>query len=777
MNAFFSWILQRKILVIIASLVIIAIAASGARLLVFKSDYRVFFGDDNPQLLAFERMQKTFSKSDNVLFILAPKNGKVFTPEALAVIEQLTEASWQLPYSTRVDSITNFQYTYAEEDDMIVEDLVTDATSLTAGDIDRIRQIATQEPLLANRLISPSGHVAAVNVTITLPGKNLVEEVPEVVIAARKISDELLAKNPDMDIYLSGLVMMNNTFSEAALKDSSTLIPLMFIVVMVFIGVLIRTFSGTFATLIIIITSITGAMGIAGWSGLYLTGPSSAAPTIILTLAVADCVHILTTLYHEMRQGSSKLEAIKESLHINFNPVVLTSVTTAIGFLTLNFSDSPPFADLGNIVATGVMLACVLALTLFPAMLMLLPLRVRVKQTSASSFMDRFSERVIANRRFLLWFCAALVVATVSQIPRNELNDNFVEYFDKSVPFRVAADFSDQNLAGLALMEFELNSGESGGINNPEFLQTAESFAEWLKQQPETVHVDSLTYIMKRLNKNMHADDKEFYRLPGSRELAAQYLLLYEMSLPYGLDLNNQINVQKSAIRITATYHNLSSTQMLDVETRIGHWLDENAKEITATTSSPSLMFSHIGQRNIKSMLIGTLVALVLISVLLGFALKSVKYGLLSLIPNIAPACIAFGIWGMSVGQVGLALSVVSGMTLGIVVDDTVHFLSKYLHARRDKGADPTAAVKYAFNSVGKALFITTFVLTAGFLVLAQSSFKFNGDMGLLTAITIVIALVMDFLLLPSLLLLLDKNSDSSESTIASTTAIKNKAF
>ena len=158
-------------------------------------------------------------------------------------------------------------------------------------------------------------------------------------------------------------------------------------------------------------------------------------------------------------------------------------------------------------------------------------------------------------------------------------------------------------------------------------------------------------------------------------------------------------------------------------------------------------------------MLIGISFALILISALLGVALRSVRYGLISLLPNLAPAAMGFGIWYFIDGQVGLALSVVAGMTLGIVVDDTVHFLSKYRHARIDKGKNAEEAVHYAFASVGRALWITTLVLVAGFLVLAQSSFKINADMGLLTAITILIALVVDFLFLPPLLMKLDQTA------------------
>jgi len=261
----------------------------------------------------------------------------------------------------------------------------------------------------------------------------------------------------------------------------------------------------------------------------------------------------------------------------------------------------------------------------------------------------------------------------------------------------------------------------------------------------------------------MHGDDPTWYKLPDNQELAAQYLLLYEMSLPYGLDLNNQLNVDKSSTRVVVTLKNQTSNEQLIIEERITAWFVENAPQYKATLASPTLMFAHIGQRNIISMITGTIIALLLISLVLGFALRSVRFGLISLLPNILPATVAFGVWGLLVGQIGLGLSIVASMTLGIVVDDTVHFLSKYLHARRNKGADTRAAVQYAFSSVGRALWITTFVLVCGFMVLAQSTFKVNAEMGLMTAITILIALIVDFLFLPPLLMMLDNEKNSKD--------------
>lgn len=760
----FNFVLKRPLIALLIGIALIVTAAAGAQKLVFKSDYRVFFGPENPQLQAFEAMQKVYTKSDNVAFVIAPDNKTIFSQEHLEAIQKITEASWQVPYSTRVDSITNYQYSHAEEDDLIVEDLVYEPRSLDQSQLDEAKVIAIGDPLIEKRLISSLGHVAVVNVTLQLPGINPVEEVPAVANKVREIRAQVEQENPGLDIMLSGVAMMNTSFAEATLEDNATLVPAMFLVVVITIGLMLRTITGTFATVVVVISSIVATMGLAGWMGFYLTGPSASAPTIILTLAVADCIHILTTMFYEMRHGVKKKQAMLDSLRINLKPIFLTSATTAIGFLAMNFSDSPPFRDLGNMVAMGVMLAFAFSITIFPALLMLLPLRVKQKEEGDKDMMLGLSAFVIKNRRVLLPAMTVVLIAISIFVPKNELNDDFVKYFDESVEFRQATDFMQDNLSGLTTIELSIDSGVTSGINNPAFLQVVEDFSNWMREQPETDHVNTITDIIKRLNKNMHGDDTAWYKLPDNQELAAQYLLLYEMSLPYGLDLNNQLNVDKSSTRVVVTLKNQTTNEQLAIEQRIIEWFSQNAPQYTATLASPTLMFAHIGQRNIISMISGTVIALLLISLVLGFALRSVRFGLLSLLPNILPATVAFGIWGLSVGQIGLGLSIVASMTLGIVVDDTVHFLSKYLHARRNKGADSHGAVRYAFGSVGRALWVTTFVLVCGFMILAQSTFKVNAEMGLMTAITILIALIVDFLFLPPLLMKLDK-TDKSEAS------------
>ncbi len=372
-----------------------------------------------------------------------------------------------------------------------------------------------------------------------------------------------------------------------------------------------------------------------------------------------------------------------------------------------------------------------------------------------------FAEFVIRRRGVLLWGIMVLIIGLVAFIPRNKLNDEYVKYFDETIEFRQATDFATDNLTGIYDIDYSVLAGESGGVSNPAFLSKLEAFANWFRQQPEVLHVFSITDIMKRLNKNMHGDDPTWYRLPETRNLSAQYLLLYEMSLSYGLDLNDRFNIDKSATRMTVILKSISSNEVLALERQAQAWLKNNAPPAMQKTmgTGTTIMFAHIGQRNIHSMLIGTTTALFLISLLLVFAMRSLKIGLVSLLPNIVPAAMAFGLWGLLVGQVGLALSVVTAMTLGIVVDATIHFLSKYLRARRENALNATEAVRYAFSTVGTAIWVNSAVLIAGFLVLAFSHFHINSGLGTLTAIVIAFALLTDFLFLPPLLMKIEEKN------------------
>ncbi|MFW8589304.1 efflux RND transporter permease subunit [Glaciecola sp. 2405UD65-10] len=760
-NHWIEKVLARPKLVIVVSIIFMLLAALGSKNLYFRGDYKVFFKDDNPQRLAYEQMQERFTKNESVSIVISVEDGTQFTQERLAMIKDLSDASWQIPLSTRVDSLTNFQHTYSDEGDLIVEDLLMDIDDLDNNRIALIESVSLNEPDLVDKLISSNGKVSMINVNILLPDGDQTAVIQEVSDYVRNMVAPYQQQYPDVQYRLSGIVFMTDAMFLAALHDVKTLFPAMFILISILIAVLMRSVWATVATLIIIFTSIIATLGLGGWFGMFMNIATANVPVIIMTLAIADSVHVISSLRYYMQQGDKKSLAIQKSLKLNTPPIIMTSLTTAIGFLTLNFAEVPVLSDLGNLVAIGVIIACLFSLILLPALLLALPISFKKEALKEASPWEKMAKLTINYSRPIVLTGLVLIIGSAFLASKNELNDIAIEYFNKSNTFRQSADFQQDNLSGLTNIDFALYTNKDNEINSPEYLRLIEEFTAWLLLQEEVDHVLSYSNTIKRLSKNVNDDDIAFEVIPENRELAAQYLLLYEMSLPFGLDTNNQIDLRKSAVRVMVTIQNLGSSELTAFEDKAKAWMNNKAPQYTLEAASIPLIFAHIGKANMEGMIKGGVVALLLISGLLLFALRSVKLGLISIIPNLLPALMGFAVWALISAEISMALSVVMTMTLGIIVDDTVHFLSKYKKSI-DSGSTPNEAIMFAFNNVGNALLITTIVLASGFTVLAFSGFALNSDMGTLTAIIIVLALIVDLLLLPAMLSFGQKKSRSS---------------
>ena len=739
--------------------------SAGAQFLYFDNDYRVFFGKENPQLKAFEQIQQTYTKIDNVNFAVDPISGKANAPEVLAAVEELTEIAWQLPFSIRVDSLSNYQHTEVEGDDLIVRDLYTGAISMSANEQLLVDRVSTTEPSLVGKIHDKQHRATSVNVTIQMPGKSA-DEVAIVAAAARKMANKIEAKH-NVNIRLGGVIFLNNAFLESSMLDMETLVPAMYLVILIVAYLLLRSIMATFLVLFVIVPSIIVAMGAGGWMGIGLTPPSASAPTIITTLAVADSIHLLVSMFNRMRAGHSQRDSLLYSIRVNGKPIFLTSLTTALGFLSMNFSDSPPFHDLGNITAIGVMAAWIYSIVLLPILISFVPLKSKATLKKLDDKMGKLGVYVASSYKSVLTVSVFISVIFLSLIPLNEINDDFVKYFDESVQYRKDTDWISRNLTGVNQVQFSLPSGESNGVSDPDFIEKVSNFTTWANKEPVVTHVQSISDTFKRLNRDLNAGDPAFYRVPDTRELAAQYLLLYELSLPYGLDLNNQLDINKSSTQVIVTIDDMTTNELRAWIARAENYLADELG-FTLTAVGPTVMFAYISERNIQSMLLGTLVAVFLISGVILIALRDVRLGIISLIPNLLPAALAFGLWGLLVGQVNMAVAVVAGMALGVVVDDSVHFLSKYQIARRELKLSANDAVISAFNGVGTALVVTTLILTAGFAILAQSTFGVNSYMAMLTGIALVIALIADMTLLPALLIALDKDKKETALVIGS---------
>lgn len=760
-----SWIVGQPLLSMLFGLLLVMTGAGGLGGYHYSLDHRVFFSAENPQLQAFEKLHQDYAKTDAVIIALAPQSGSVFSPEFLGVLRELTEKSWQLPYSQRVESLTNFQHVRVAGDSIDSADLVANPASLDGAALAEIRRVALAEPFLVNALVNPEGTVAGVRVTLNMPGIEQIKEVPEVVFAIRALVAELQQAHPDIEVHLAGQTIANQAFPEESQADSVRVWPWFMLTMMLLLVYFFRSVKAMLVTFVACLLAVFGGAGLIGFFGPTINDSVIVAPIMILSMAFADGIHLVVNWIQGMHAGRDKRTAMVDSLRANMGAMSVTSLMTAAGFLTLHFNDSPPFRVMGYIVATGVIFALLITLFITAPLLAILPGQAPKKisplMSADSPQMGRLADFVIKRRYPIFATLLLLAGLLISCVPRNQINDDIVRYYTPDTTFRQDMEFVNQHLTGIAELNYSLPAGGPEQISDPAYLKTLDAFQQWLKTQADVTQVNSLVDIIKRMNQVMHGDDPAFYRIPDSREEIAQYLLQYELSMPFGMDLNYLIRFDRSESRVRVAVGTSSGQQIIAVDAAAKAWLQQHAPAaMQVEGASLSLMFAHIGERSITGMFGGMLGSLLMESLFVMLVFGAWRLGLASFIGNLIPIGMAFGAWALLNGNIDLGLTVVLGISFSVVVDDTIHFISKYEHARKT-GLGPEDAIRAAFRNVGFALLTTTLVLGLGFAWLANSAIQITVNTAVVTVITIAFAMLVDLFLLPIIFLFIDKRDMS----------------
>ncbi|WP_039849877.1 efflux RND transporter permease subunit [Grimontia indica] len=754
--------LARPKLTLLLVLGALLLLAGGLAKLEVNNSARVFLAVGSPEKIALDELEANYSKDENVMFVVVPPEGEsASSPETLALIRNLTDELWLAPYARKVTSLVNFIDPVADADGvgMIVDDLVLAGDEAKLETQETLAKFFRERPDVKGNLTDKNGEVTTVFLTVAMSSEDLLA-VKKVALHARELQQKYLDAYPGYQIYLTGLVMLDYALNEASDADSGSLVPAMIVLVLVLIGVLFRAVVPSLTVLMVILLSIIGAIGAVAWMGFQLNTASGAAPLIILVLAVANVVHIISKTYH-LRQNmpnAKPLDVVLGAMAYNVVPLSLTNLTTFVGFMSLNFSDVEPFGELGTIAALGVLTSLVVNLTITPLVLKSwLGRRKKPLPKLPKIQFGQLAAKVIGHARWLLFIFSTLAVTALLGLQLIQFNDNFVEYFDNRNSFRVQTDLVQNHWGGMGLIEYSFDAPEGKTVADPDYLKQLDAFADWLREQPHVNAVIALPDHLARLHQAFNNTPSAI--IPDDPYLSAQLLTTYEISAPYGHSLSDRVTPDYASSRLSIMTDNLSSAETIAIEKAANEWMLENAPLLSGTAGTGlSLAFAYVSERNSQSMLMGNLVTIITISFLLSLAWRSWRMGLFSLVPNLLPILIVFGLWGYFVGEINLAVSVVGAMVMGIVVDDTVYILTKYQESRR-KGSTVEQAVTDVYSGVGLALLVTTVVIALGFAVMATSSFAINANLGLLAFGVVITALLYDFLFVPALLITADRKS------------------
>ncbi len=751
------WLQNNRIKVYALCAALTLITTIGLIHFTFKVDYRAFFASDGLGYAQMLHMEENFPLSDDLAFVVVPEDGNVFTPAVIESLLWLEARLLKIPFVLNVDTLTDYPF-QAHVDGALHIGYVTDDV-VEPFTLEFYRDLALKDPMVAGTLISKTGDSVAVIIQYKLHGDNDLIEFPAAMAEVEKVKEEFKSRYPDYRLPVAGVLTYNHGIIDASLNDVLLLIPVSSVVIYFILYFFLRSGRGAFFTMLIIGASVLSALGTWCWTGMPLTSATISGAIAILALAVADCVHLSDSYLLSARDepGADPVACMNQSLILNSKPIFLTSLTSVLGFLTMNFCESPPYRDIGNLVAIGIVFAWIYSMTLFPILVGQFGLRESKAQLNLNQALHRLAEFICQHYRKILLIYGSVIIVSLACITLNELDDNVVEWFDDDVEVRIDAEFIDATHTGMYQLYYVVDTNKSDGVLRPELLGEVKLFAEWLRAQPEVVQARSIVDVISNTYGAMSGRPDSLPRSPG---MTKQIISNIDLVTDDVEQLKPLINQDRSALRLHASVHTMRASEFIAFEQRVQDWLSQHREHIGAETTgiSPSMMFAKLSQQIVPTMLITTAAMIVMISVLLIFIFRSFRLGLLSLAPNLLPIGMAFGFWGLFNGHLGIALSIVSGAALGIVVDDTIHLLLKYQRARNDLQKSPKEAIVYAITRVGDALTITTLTLIAGFFSLGFSSLQPNAELGTMLGVIIGIALVTDLVFVPALLLWIEEN-------------------
>ena len=750
-------IIRYRPLCIIISLLILAGLAQGLSKINFNPDINAFFPENDTLTTSHLSIEDTYSSMDNAVIGIGVKEGTVFTNEVLSLIEDLTERAWKTPHSLRVDSLSNYSYVSADGDDLYIEPFLEGSSTYDLKTLKEKELIIEEEELAYGAIISKDKKTSLINIVFDPPRKDIEAEYQESLNYVLGFLEEARKNYPEVDLIISGIVYMEYQSPMLLKAQMPKLMPTAILVILLTLFLLLRSLVAVAGSFLVILMSVVSAMGSIGFMSGDIAQPFIMVPILIATLAVADCVHLFTLYFQNLDSSRKSKEAMLESLKLNLQPLFLTSLTTAIGFLSLNLAPVEPLRGIGNGVAVGVFLAFIFTVLLLAPIVSYF----NVKQSKNINFQKNIARKLgrfsIKNYKRLLVIVPVISCFLMAFIPLNKTNDNPLEFYSERYTTSAAdSKWISQRIGGTFPVSYELNS--QGIVSDPEFLREVDKFSEWLASNKEVLHVSSLSKIMKNLNKTLHGKQEEWNIIPTEPDLSAQYLFFYEMSLPYGLDLTNSISQNKESIKLVASLKELGSLEYREFAKRVENYASQNMPEdMVSIGTGTRPIFAFMSNMLITQLIYALGIGIVLITATIILFFRSLRYGMLTSVTNLLPIGVAFGIWAIVSGEISMLVGIGMGTTLGIIVDFTVHFLSKYLHARRQKNLSAEEAVEYAFETVGFALIITSFSLILGFLVLLQAFFIPIHGFVLFSSIAFLSALIIDLLLFPALLITWDK--------------------
>lgn len=749
-----SWCVTRRLSLFIASVFTTLALASGLLIIQFDGTFNALLTESDPYLDDLARMDEEFPIPTEAAFIfVAPEGGSVFNRTTLDALDDLRQAYLEIPRASYLSTIIDWLSPETQRR-LFVKPIAEYSDSELAA----VAVEAAGDQLLTANLLAGDGSITFANLSLNARNASTAERM-EIATAIQQVRDEIRERHPEARLYAGSDLILEQSSQDSMIADLTSLLPIVIIICVLVICYCFRSISLGACILIHQVVTAVCNIGTVNYLGYSFNNISVIAPLVVIIIAVANSVHIISIYKQALQRGDDKLDAMRHSLSHNLQPVSLAAVTTAIGFSSLNMTSSPAIQEFGQIVAIGILFAYVLTFTMLPAIMVWLtfswdrnPAQKLFLQSQLQTLVS-FTQR---RDKPIFWACTLLAVFTVSLLPLNETDFNRLDFIANEDDIRQYYDVVGERINRGPALTYAIDSGVENGAMRLEFLRRVERFGEWLDSQQQIESHASVVEVLKTIHQFLNDGDPDYFLLPETDTNVENYLEAFAMVNSLEFPIGDFINEDFSAITLLINATRISNQELIDLDLRITEEFGNYFESAELIHGSGLLVFSRMDELVTTELLQGYSVSLLLITITLVFGLGSFYFGVLSVIPNLLPATMVFGFWALFVGQLDPFVMMLFSISIGLVVDDTVHILSHYLESRRS-GASQDKAISHAIRIAGPALSITTMVLALGTTILIFANTLYFQQSAKLLVPIVVVALVLDLVYLPTILKRFDR--------------------
>ena len=761
------------------------VLASQGRHLTIATSTESFFRKDDPTLVRYNAFRDQFGRDDVIVLALRPD--RLFSGKTIAKIEALHRAiEAEVPHLEKVTSLVNIRSIRGQGDALVVGDLLEKRPE-TAAQMAALKRRVLSDPFYRNIVVSDDASLTTIIIRLQTYAEAAEDPVlagfddepadagPREFLGDAQVSEtvDTLARvvarfdAPDFEIFQAGAPTVDNAAKRTISRDMAIFASVSLVVIVVLLYLMFRRISGVVIPAVIVVVSMGTTLGIMALMGAPITLVTQILSSFILVVSVGDAVHILAIFYQELgTTGNARTAVVRAMAHSGL-AVAMTSLTTAGGLLSFATADIVPVADLGIYASLGVGAAFFYTLTLVPALIGMFPIKPRKTKNSGPTAMDRLLTRTahIATRQaggVAVLSTLLLLIAGIG-LTRLSFSHNILRWLPSDSPAVKATRLVDRELKGSVSLELVVDTQKPEGIYDPALLAGLDASARALEgMRCGEVYAGkawTATSILKDVHQALNENRSVFYAIPKDRDLIAQEFLLFENSGADDLEEIMDRSASKVRFTIKAPFGDaVDYSRFID---RVRAHFARHHGDTRVTITGIMALFTQTIHHVMTSMAKSYLIAFAVISVLMALLIGNLRIAALAMIPNLGPIALILGFMGWCGISLNASNMLVGSIAIGLVVDDTIHFMHNFARYHQQTG-DAESAVRLTLNTAGRAILVTSLVLAAGFLVYTLSSMVNIFQFGLLTAAAIILALAADYFLAPALLVLVFKTKKAA---------------